>query len=417
MFRLAYNTNGLAHHRLVDALHLLADLGYEGVALTPDVGHLDPFHTTVDEVHAVRRAAEDLGLAIAVESGARFLLDPARKHFPSLLEDRAEDRERRLDFLERTLELAAELGAPLVSLWAGVAPCGTTAEGGDGERREVLWQRLQLGLRRLLEHAESLNVALAFEPEPGMFVERPAGYEELRARLGPDGASLGLCLDVGHLLVTGDRPEAEVIRRLGPLIAHVHLDDIADGRHEHLPFGKGDLDLRGVLHALLDVHYRGMAAVELSRDSHRGAQAARDSMAALRQALLSSSTPEPTMSQPKSAAPRYVTKPTAMSLWQEYRVYADHLELDSVPWGTVRVPFEDLKAVAIRPPLVVFDFFRGDYGVKELSRTAKLDLADLAEHIAIEKNGFWKQLRITPNDPARFKSEVDAAVAEHRRKR
>lgn len=122
------------------------------------------------------------------------------------------------------------------------------------------------------------------------------------------------------------------------------------------------------------------------------------------------------MSQPKSDAPRYVTKPTAMSLWQEYRVYADHLELDSVPWGTVRVPFDDLKAVAIRPPLVVFDFFRGDYGAKELSRTAKLDLADLAEHIAIEKNGFWKQLRITPNDPARFKREVDAAVAEHRGK-
>lgn len=122
------------------------------------------------------------------------------------------------------------------------------------------------------------------------------------------------------------------------------------------------------------------------------------------------------MNHQTSDTPRYVTKPTAKSLWQEYRVYADRLELDSVPWGTVRVPFEDLQAVAIRPPLVVFDFFRGDYGVKELSRTAKLDLADLAEHVAIEKDGFWKQLRVTPDDPARFKREVDAALAEHKRK-
>jgi hypothetical protein len=40
--RFAYNTNGLAHHRPADALRLLADLGYAGAAVTPDVGALDP---------------------------------------------------------------------------------------------------------------------------------------------------------------------------------------------------------------------------------------------------------------------------------------------------------------------------------------------------------------------------------------
>ena len=41
--RYAYNTNGLANHRLNDAVDLLADTGYDGVALTLDVAHLDPF--------------------------------------------------------------------------------------------------------------------------------------------------------------------------------------------------------------------------------------------------------------------------------------------------------------------------------------------------------------------------------------
>ena len=31
--RLGYNTNGLAHHRLTDAIALLADEGYQSVAL------------------------------------------------------------------------------------------------------------------------------------------------------------------------------------------------------------------------------------------------------------------------------------------------------------------------------------------------------------------------------------------------
>lgn len=283
MFRLAYNTNGLAHHRLLDALRLLADLGYEGVAITPDVGQLDPLDLDRRLVDDVRRWSDELGLDLALETGARFLLDPRRKHFPSLLEHDGADRARRVDFLRRTIDLAAELGADPVSLWAGAAPDRTTAE--SGAAVEAHWAHLVDGLRAVLDHAHERGVNVAFEPEPGMFIERPSGYLELVERLGAHGERLGLCLDVGHLLVTGDTPVPAQIRALAPRLVHVHLDDIAGRTHEHRMFGEGELDLRGTLAGLLEVGYSGLAAVELSRDSHRGAWAAEEALRRLRAAL------------------------------------------------------------------------------------------------------------------------------------
>lgn len=285
MFRLGYNTNGLAHHRLEEALELLAELGYEGVAITPDVGQLDPFDLDPDRVARVRRKADVLGLELAVETGARFVLDPWRKHGPTLLDPDPAARARRLDFLVRCIDLAADLGATTTSIWAGAAPDGARGDGPRGAGDEAAWERLVEGVRAVLQRGRGQGVQIAFEPEPGMFVERPAGYLELVRRLEDDGDELGLCLDVGHLLCTGDVPVDAVIRELAPRLALVHLDDVKDGVHEHRMFGTGDLDLRAVLGALLEVGFDGLAAVELSRDAHRGAAAAEEAMGHLRRAL------------------------------------------------------------------------------------------------------------------------------------
>jgi len=285
LFRLGYNTNGLAHHRPVEAVQLLAELGYEGVALTPDVGGLDPVAPAPAVVAGVRSAAQDAGLELAVETGARYVLDPRRKHFPTLLEDAPADRRRRVEHLLRMVDLAVELGAGTVSFWAGRAPGGEVGDAPGEEGHALLWERLAEGVGAVLEHARGSGVRLAFEPEPDMFVERPAGYRALRARLGAAGAELGLCLDVGHLLCTRDLPAGAVIKRHADELALVHLDDVRDGVHEHRMFGEGELDLEEVLGALLETGFAGLAAVELSRDSHRGPTAAREAMEHLRRAL------------------------------------------------------------------------------------------------------------------------------------
>lgn len=289
ILRFAYNTNGLAHHRPADALRLLADLGYTGVALTPDVGALDPLGEWRGEAERLRALAGDLGLALTLESGARYLLDPRRKHAPSLLDPDPAQRRLRRSLLETLLEMAAVLGCPGLSIWAGQAPGGIVgdppASGGDPALQEALWARLTGEILALIEAAARRGVALWFEPEPGMFIERPAGFLALRQRLGSAGPSLGLTLDVGHCLCTGDLPVARIVAEHAPWLRHVHLADIRGRVHQHLPFGQGDLDLPEALTALAAADFRGLCAVELSRDSHRGPEAAAEALAALRRAM------------------------------------------------------------------------------------------------------------------------------------
>jgi len=93
--RYGYVSNGLSDHRLEHALELLAENGYSGVALTLDHIHFDPFAPRMRARAARLRSELDaLGLDAVVETGARFVLDPRRKHFPTLVSD---GRQKRVD--------------------------------------------------------------------------------------------------------------------------------------------------------------------------------------------------------------------------------------------------------------------------------------------------------------------------------
>src|SRR5262245_25697667 len=97
-----YNTNGFAHHRLEDAIAILADLGYQSIAITLDYHALDPYSVNLNQqLHDVSTLLGRRGLRCVIETGARFLLDPGQKHQPTLLSAEFEKRARRFDFLRR----------------------------------------------------------------------------------------------------------------------------------------------------------------------------------------------------------------------------------------------------------------------------------------------------------------------------
>lgn len=270
--RFGYGTNGFAGHRFEDVVAVLADLGYHGVALTLDQPHLDPFAPDLARrTDAVRRRLESRGLAVVVETGARYVMNPWHKHEPTLVSD--SDRDRRIEYLRRAVRIAEGLGAEAVSFWSGTLPEGVSAQQG--------WGRLISGVTEVLDEAERRDVRCAFEPEPGMFVDTLAGVAELRRRLGHP-SRLSVTLDIGHCVCNEPAPPQDCVHQVGHLLGNVQADDMRPGVHEHLEFGDGDVDLPATLGALLDVDYRGLVSVELPRHSHAAPAVAARSLKALR---------------------------------------------------------------------------------------------------------------------------------------
>lgn len=263
---LGYNTNGFAHHRLEDAIEILAEIGYRSIAITLDHHALNPYgDDLIEQKRRVRLLLRRLGLRCVIETGARFLLDPRRKHAPTLLDDSATARDRRLDFLCRAVTIARECGADAVSFWSGAAP--------EGLSHAAAMERLVEGCRAVLDRAEAAGVRLAFEPEPGMFIDTMDRFRELHDRL--DHPLFGLTLDVGHVHCLGDGQIADHIRGWSERLFNVHLEDMRRGVHDHLMFGEGEMDISGVLAALASAGYAGGVHVELSRHSHNAVETAR----------------------------------------------------------------------------------------------------------------------------------------------
>ena len=257
--KLGYNTNGLMCHRIEDAFELLHRHGFQSIAITRDHFLFDPQSKQLaGEVEKICGLLDQYQFSCVIETGARFLLDPFRKHEPTLMSSLAEERTIRVNFLSECLELAALLNADAVSFWSGIL-----LEDLDSNSA---FDRLYDGCARVVELAESLNVKLAFEPEPGMFIEKMDEYRILADRLGSD--LFGLTIDIGHLQCVEDPPIEQYLEHFSQKIWNIHIEDMCRGKHEHLRFGEGEIDFPSVLSKLVEIDYKYGVHVELSRHSH-----------------------------------------------------------------------------------------------------------------------------------------------------
>jgi len=263
---LGYNTNGFAHHRLEDAVEILAELGYGGIALTLDVHHLDPFSPDLSvQTASLAGQLARHNMRCVIETGARFLLDARRKHQPTLVSPTPEERAARMEFLKRCVDIAADLNADCVSFWSGTA--ADNAPGG------VQMVRLVDRVERLAEFAVERNVRLAFEPEPGMFIDTMDKFAELHGSV--NHPSFGLTMDVGHLVCNRELPVSKGLTNWQQSLWNVHIEDMRADVHDHLMFGEGEVDFADVFAGLREANYEGGVYVELSRHSYDAVSTAR----------------------------------------------------------------------------------------------------------------------------------------------
>jgi sugar phosphate isomerase/epimerase len=278
---LAYNTNGLANHDLIDAIELLAEIGYQGISITLDHAALNPYDDRlVVQLDAVFATLAKHDFRSVIETGARYFLDAATKHEPTLVTPDPGARVRRIDFLCRAIDIASDLRADCVSLWSGIVH--------DRAEPTEAWSRLVNGLAPVLDYANERDVDLAFEPEPGMLVDTLSAYDELVTALEShqvDTSRLKLTIDIGHLFCQGETPISAKIKQYSDRLVNVHIEDMRPKVHEHLMFGEGEIDFPPVIAALREIGYHGVLSVELSRHSHDGPAAARRAYSFLRPLL------------------------------------------------------------------------------------------------------------------------------------
>lgn len=278
MVELAFSTNAYTRYALPEGIERIADHGYAGIEVLGDEPHAYFPEFGDDDRDELLATLDDTGIRVSnvnANTATGYYNDAPPSSFfdPSIITADDENREWRIDYTKRAIDLADAVDAPAV--------CLATGRPLPGNSPERAHEYLRDSLHSILDYAEERDVAVGIEYEPELLVENTDEVLELIEDLNRE--SLGVNLDVGHAAVYGEDP-AEAIRRSAGHITGVHLEDIVGGirgKHYHRIPGEGDLDFRAVFDALDDIGYEGFATLELYTYPDRPDEAARAAYEAL----------------------------------------------------------------------------------------------------------------------------------------
>ena len=161
--QLAFSSNAYQRFSIEETIQRISALGYAGLELLADVPHAWPAGLLPERRRAIRQCLDQHGLAISNVNGFMMnaVADPRQPYWhPSWIEPDPNYRAIRREHTKRALALAKELGAPSIQ----TEPGGPLAPGQSwSAAAEVFYEELM----PCVELAETLEVLLLIEPEPG----------------------------------------------------------------------------------------------------------------------------------------------------------------------------------------------------------------------------------------------------------
>jgi protein FrlC len=235
---------------LDEAIRRIAETGFKGVDLFTGPPHILPSHYTAEERKAVKKLIEELDLELTGFAVAGGILDLGM----NFSHPKKKVRDETLQYYKDNVNLAAEIGCPLINVLTGHCLYGTSREQG----RKWTMDSFQ----ELTSLAEQKDVILGLHPQyigdsPLMLTVDDAldMIKEL------DSKVVKVIFDTAQQNITYPN-FADDIRKLGSKLCYVHAAD-NDGIHWiHLALGKGTVNWEGLVRTLKKIDYDGVICVQ-----------------------------------------------------------------------------------------------------------------------------------------------------------
>lgn len=233
---------------LRDAIRRLHQFGYQGIEIWGGRPHLYR-HDLDDEFDAIKALLDECEMAVP-----NFI--PAQFRYPSILSSANEwVRRDSVRYIEDAIDNALKLGAPSISLCAGMTLHGESVEQG--------WKNLRQSIVELLEYTDKTALKLLIEPahraESTLILTIADGLKMIR-EIGSE--RLGICLDTGHANVNSE-DLGQIVHNVRGMPLHVHIDDNRGDSDTHQIPGEGNIDYQPLVRALQEIDYRGFVSAEL----------------------------------------------------------------------------------------------------------------------------------------------------------
>ena len=233
-----------------EVIRRLARIGYDGIEIGCAAPHAWPAHLSSASRRELRSILDSEGLP-----AVSLLPAPGGGPGFNAASPIPEERKTTVEHYKEVVDLAADLGAPLVLYIAGWLVFGTTREEG--------WKRSRDCLVEIARHAATRGITIAVEPtsaDSNLIETADDAIELMRASGQPN---VKVMFDTYHALYRNE-VASDYVYTMAPHLAHIHFADT-----DRLAPGDGETNWRSVMLAVLDIKYAGHLTMEIGFNTRR----------------------------------------------------------------------------------------------------------------------------------------------------